>query len=225
MRYSNSSLTTEGNAHIDKIFQLRLSLPPKSQIEIKEYVEQIASHLPENDSKLILSGCPINPRKIKRILNLIYFLSFQIPEESRVRLLPVLIIWAILTVEFPNLANIIKSNYKILIQMALMAFHLDEFENLKLIMPDLKIVINRKTTVNLNGLPMTYKQLFTSTIEGFEQVVNNQDLFNFLKSIASRFNIGINNNRNEDIEPTLNEHYNNEGELLRQIIYSAGLIA
>jgi hypothetical protein len=84
MRYQGHEMAKmEGKDHVDKIFQLKLSLPPPKEIEaISGYIRWLAASLPDELSKLIAEGCPPNLRKIKRILNLIYFLAKGTKEEA-----------------------------------------------------------------------------------------------------------------------------------------------
>jgi hypothetical protein len=111
LRYKGYEIAKmEGKDHADKIFQLKLSLPPKEAEAIKEYVRWLATSLPPDLSQLIAEGCPPNLRKIKRILNLIYFLSKGTPEEGFDKVFPLIVIWSIVTVAYPELARIISAN-------------------------------------------------------------------------------------------------------------------
>jgi len=65
----------EGKDYLDKIFQLRLSLPPKEGEAIRGYIKELADSLPDNLHAVVAEGCPPNLRKIKRVLSLIYFLG------------------------------------------------------------------------------------------------------------------------------------------------------
>jgi hypothetical protein len=226
LRYSNNlTATLEGKEHLDKIFQLRLSLPEKTSAQMEEYVKSLVSSLSDSEKLLIKEGCPRNPRKVKRILNLVYFLSSEASEDLRGKLFPMLIVWAILTVEFSEIVILIKSNWKTLIQMSLYSRHLDEFENLKLVIPNIRNVIKGATNVNLNGLTITYKQILQSTIEGFDKVLENESLFNFLKAIAKRYDMQVNNNNSDNVDRTLEKLYENEGKLLQEVLTFTGLIA
>jgi hypothetical protein len=82
----------EGKDHVDKIFQLKLSLPPKETKAIREYIELLAASLSDNVGRLIATGCPLNLRKIKRILNLIYFLAKGTEEEAFAKDFPLIVI-------------------------------------------------------------------------------------------------------------------------------------
>lgn len=52
--------TAEGREHVDKIFQFKLSLPPKEKTEFENYL----GNLPRKESQLIIPGCLSNPWKM-----------------------------------------------------------------------------------------------------------------------------------------------------------------
>jgi hypothetical protein len=108
--------------------------------------------------------------------------------------------------------------------MSLYARHLDGYENLKLIFPNMKRVIQDQTNVNLNGLTITYRHILVTTIDGFEKVLTNPELFAFLRSIGVFFEMRVNNNREENIQATLEKLYQNEGNLLKETLEFTGLI-
>jgi hypothetical protein len=100
----------EGRARLDKIFQLRLSLPPKEVAAIREYIRLLAASSPDNLSQLIAEGYPPNLRKIKRILNLVYLLVKGTQKETFVEDFPLIAVWSIATVTYPELAKIISND-------------------------------------------------------------------------------------------------------------------
>lgn len=98
LRYKGSETALlEGREHIEKIFQLKLSLPPKTSQQIRAYVDEMAKSFGDDDNirKFIIDGCPPNPRKIKRIINLIIFLSSFIAAAQFKEQLPLIVIWSI----------------------------------------------------------------------------------------------------------------------------------
>jgi len=59
---SNSSLY-EGREHIEKILQLKISLPPKQLTDIETYLtDYLKICLPEKEKELFIEACPYNPR-------------------------------------------------------------------------------------------------------------------------------------------------------------------
>jgi hypothetical protein len=214
----------EGRNYVDKIFQLKLSLPPKEESEIKQYVEMLSSSLPSKERQLIIDGCPANPRKIKRILNLVHFLS-TVTQDNFEQYLPLIIIWSIATTLFPELADMIKSNTNSLIQMSLMVNHLVDYEILLRNIDKIKKVIPDNTNVVVGNLPISYKHINQYTINGLEYVAkSNSAAFNFLKAVAKYYSIWVQNEKEQNLESTLEKNYNGIGTLLSDIIYKAGLI-
>lgn len=68
----------------------------------------LTASLSDNVGRLIAKGCPLNLRKIKRILNLIYFLAKGTEEEAFAKDFPLIVIWSIATVAYPELARLIN---------------------------------------------------------------------------------------------------------------------
>ena len=132
LRYNNKEGLSEGRQHIDKIFQLKLSLPPKDDTEIEKLVSSMVpdNSLSKDERSLIINGCDPNPRKIKRLLNLVYFILKGLPDEEDKKFdekVPLVIAWCILTTSFPELAKIIKIDPYSLIRMSFVCFHLGLF--------------------------------------------------------------------------------------------------
>lgn len=224
LRYSNINIMTslqEGKDHIDKIFQLKLSLPPKESKEIRAYIYKLAESLPENIADLVINGCPSNPRKIKRILNLVYFLAKGTDAVSFDKQFPLLVIWSIATVAYPDLARLVKMSPKSLVQMALIVHHLQHFENLV----RLNFEDTKESVFKFSGLKMPKEMLFPSTISGLKYVTNNPQAFPFLKGIASYYKIWVNNEMAQNLEPTLEKGYDTIVSELDHIIYRGGLVA
>jgi hypothetical protein len=225
LRYRNSStVTLEGKQHLDKIFQLRLSMPEKTSEQMEHYVASLATSLQEGEKDLVKTGLPRNPRKVKRILNTLYFLSLEADEESRERLFPMFIIWAVISLEYPDLATLVKINLNALIQLCLYSHHIDQYQNLELLLPKIKRVIPDQTNVHLNKLPITYRHLLPTTVEGFELIIGRPALFEFLRAIATFFGMRVNNDDDRFLEETLSRLYQNEGVLLKETVEFAGLI-
>jgi hypothetical protein len=121
--------------HLDKIFQLKLSLPPKSHYSrtlpleeseqrtaslISQYLQNLTKGLPASLEEFITNGFPPNPRKIKRALSLAYFIgkNIKMPTKSDVfartfpngfeDVFPLILICSVATTSFSSLAELIK---------------------------------------------------------------------------------------------------------------------
>jgi hypothetical protein len=229
LRYKGSSTgMQEGKEHVDKIFQLKLSLPPKDPKEFEQFLKTIAESLPDRIPELIIKGCTPNPRKIKRVLNLIYFLARSIEETKFKEYFPAVVIWSIATTIYPELSQKISSNPNSIVQMALIAYHLNELEVLNLRIEEIKNVLTTKQDVGISRdrkLKINYEHLYPSTVEGLEYVTRNPYSLNFLKVIADYYSIIVTNEAPQDLLPTLEENYAGFGKTLKEVIYKGGLIA
>lgn len=128
----------KGREHLEKIFQLKLSLPPKAFILssefdtgggggsddkpelvkpedanplIKSYVDSLAPKLPEELRSFIARSFPPNPRKIKRAMSLAYFIGKNLHEfedKEFMDTFPYVLFWAVAVTYFPELATLVK---------------------------------------------------------------------------------------------------------------------
>ena len=117
LRYNNNLAGTEGRDHIEKIFQLKLSLPFKQDTAISAFVSNLFPHflMSEERKKLLVSGCKRNPRNIKRVLNLVYFIILGLPEDENFsQKIDLVILWCVLVSSFPELAKRVKNDPSLL---------------------------------------------------------------------------------------------------------------
>ncbi len=99
----------EGKDHVDKLFQLKLKIPVKSQEDLMKYVDDLVNELPEKEKVLIALSVKENPRKIKLVLNTLYFLAKQMKiAESSPTDLPYLLTLTLLSVIHNDLFQIVK---------------------------------------------------------------------------------------------------------------------
>jgi len=127
LRYKSQTGETEGREHVEKLFQLKLSLPPKTDEQLQNYTTNIATSFAQSDIEFLIKNTPANPRKIKRMLNLIYFIlagtsipgkSVEKQNENFEIYFPIIITWASITMNHPHIAKIIKRSPSYLIQMS-----------------------------------------------------------------------------------------------------------
>jgi KAP family P-loop domain len=186
----------EGREHIDKIFQLKLSLPPKRQTDIESYIKKLASSLPDRERKLLTEGCPPNPRKIKRVLNLLYFLVKESDDDMFEKYFPLLVIWSIATIVYPLLSVIIRDSPKSLIQMALIVNHVGSFENFTFRQANIKNMFTTHSPTTLTDhLTIRYEHFSLTTMEGLEYLAKHRESFYFIKSIAQYYDIWVANEK------------------------------
>jgi predicted KAP-like P-loop ATPase len=118
-----SPYTHAGREHIDKIFQLTLSLPSKALIPSKEYesaitddendlikgyIERLAPDLPVILRNLIADSFPPNRRKIKRAMSLAYFIGKNLDEGKFRRIFLFVVFWTAIVTYFHDLARVAK---------------------------------------------------------------------------------------------------------------------
>jgi len=228
LRYNESpSAIQEGKDHVEKIFQLRLTLPPKEQQQIESYVKDLASTLPDKIRDLVVNGCPRNPRKIKRILNLIFFLSKELKEEEFNSLFPLIVIWCIITSSYPWLAEIIKREPNSLVQMGLASANYT-FDAFKRLGSTFQEVRNQRNNLTVMGKGMiSWPKVYRSTLDGLEQIIekNDIDVLNFLQEFRKFYDLQINQGTNEEMMTQKLEQFKRDiGDDLSVVIYRAGLI-
>src|SRR5215831_2078374 len=139
LRHKSAIDSLDGREHLDKIFQLKLSLPPKISFPkegnekeanklIEQYLNQnLENQLPTSLQEFIINGFPPNPRKIKRALSLAYFIgknitildSSDIFPEGFEDIFPLVLIWGIITSYFFDLADLLRKSPYLLIHICL----------------------------------------------------------------------------------------------------------
>ena len=193
LRYNKDEGLVEGRDHIDKIFQLKLSLPPKTPNEIKKLVDNIA---PENtladiEKNLIIHGCPSNPRKIKRVLNLVYFILKGLPDDVNFdKKVPLVIIWCILVTSFPELAKIIKTDVNSLITMSFLCNESNEFSVFSNHWAEIKEKRTNNSSISFgHGSFLPARTISEIGMKGLEYVVENENAFNLFKVFGIYYDI------------------------------------
>ena len=124
LRYDAKIAEIEGKEHIEKMFQLKLALPPKSEKNLQEYIKHHAKSLSDANVEFILHNSQFNPRKIKRTLNLLYVILLNLPERGDCIAdinrnfktdFQILISWIALTLNHPDMAKQIQKDPLLLI--------------------------------------------------------------------------------------------------------------
>ncbi len=206
----------EGEEHVDKIFQLKISLPKKDDVMIKEYIKSITQNLNPDFESLLIRGMPYNPRKIKRALNLTYFIAKDIPDDQFSKQFPFVLIWSMLTTTFPSIARVISSQPKILIDLCKVVFKTETYYNLQRLLYEAR---------NLTSTKGAYKTDFFDTIslpdvshpETADLIINHlsndPSFYNFVKAINEFFHISSKQNNGEEMA------------YLERVVKYAGLIS
>ncbi|HZI70061.1 MAG TPA: P-loop NTPase fold protein [Nitrososphaeraceae archaeon] len=229
LRYKGSvTAIREGRDHVEKIFQLKLSLPPKTLQEIEIYVNNMTNALENKIRLFITEGCPPNPRKIKRIINEVLFISSSYDESKYEKDLPLIIIWIIITTMYPELSLHIRQCPDSLIQMSMITHHMQDVDALESRLVQFRRVISSGDVVSISknsNLPINHEKLFLQTVKGLEYIVNNPYAFKFLKMVAQHYSIIVNNEVPDNVISTLEKHYAGLGKDIGMIANQARLLA
>ena len=130
LRYNKLSSIDEGRDHIDKIFQLKISLPFKYETDMKKYFEQLKSSYSAEEEKLISIGCRNNPRKIKKVFNLLNFSkrfkTFESHDEKTS-----IILWYTLSAVYHQFFKLVKGSQSSLVTTLIIIYQIGSFEDAK----------------------------------------------------------------------------------------------
>ena len=128
---------SEAHDYFDKFFQLKIKLPLKGTTHIEDYLKNINSFLPKKLETLLIKSLD-NPRKIKQILNKIFFLlkyNNVLNGKSNQEIgdyLTAITIWSIIITSFPELSRQISKNMISLLDILVIINHFKNFEILEL---------------------------------------------------------------------------------------------
>ena len=104
----------ETDEYFDKIFQLKLALPSKEDKMLDNYIMNLKPPYIGEEEKELISKCTSNPRKVKQILNLIFFgLKYgnlvSKPSDGNLNsYYPVIVTWSIISILYPTFGKELK---------------------------------------------------------------------------------------------------------------------
>lgn len=113
LKYGNTDAKTIGRDHAEKMFQLKIPVPHKSENDLYMYVRQMAESINGHHIEHFVKSMPSNPRKIKLALNLIYFVlnsSQNLPLDQKINsdmYLYTLITWISIINNHKSIAEIV----------------------------------------------------------------------------------------------------------------------
>lgn len=228
LRYNSETGTVEGREHVEKIFQLKLSLPPKSDEELEKYAKQFAESFADTDIKYLINNTPRNPRKIKRTLNLLYFLllNLEIPGKNQKEknknlniYLETLITWISLTMNHPDIAKTVSLSPSYLIIASTICKDVEYFDKLK------KLLVKMEDPDKWNQNPYRFDLLPKSVLEILENIVTKDEkAYRTMRRYALQRNIDFTTDLYSDQAWVKGSSYNVVLEPLNIIIKTAGLI-
>ena len=232
LRYRSETALIEGREHTEKIFQLKLSLPPKTDEDIKNYIANLAQSLANVDVEFLMKLVPRNPRKIKRMLNLIYFilLGLEIPGNTIKaqnvqfeKYFPIVLTWVSITMNHPRLAEIIKISPSYLIQMSLLCNEYEFLDKMKKNESQITKMKDGISSLKPGKIGIKNSDISSDTLEGLEYIIKEDNAaFKVLKNFANHMDIQLKNTSNAS--DRLKMFYGTYYEPIKEIIIKSGLI-
>lgn len=192
LRYNSDFGIIEGRDHVEKIFQLRLSLPPKDFEEVEKYIEHLASTLPDDLKRILFMGFPANPRKIKRVLNLIYFVLKGLDNEDFDKKMPMAVIWCIITSSFPNLSIQIKENVYALLEMSMICYNFDQYSDFIEKWNYIETAKNNRSNFAIDDEhSISHEDFSIMAFEGLKIAKSSPIAFELLQALGAYFNLAL----------------------------------
>lgn len=193
----NIQSNIEAVHHLDKIFQLVLSLPHKTDEEILSFISNYITS--PTLKSLINIGCSKNPRKIKKVLNLIFFNSKLVADAKFPSTFPLLVIFCILSVRSKFLIEELKvrpSTIFLLIAAASNYRNFDEFySNLYPMLFEKSmpkgVRLGKNTSLGFQNFP--YLPLY------LEIMVKDESIFQLFREAGKNYQIAFTDNVDEEI--------------------------
>lgn len=238
LRYKSETGLIEGREHVEKIFQLKLSLPPKTDEQMKKYLQKLAKSFANYDLEYFVKSCPgNNPRKIKRMLNLLYFIlyNFEVPgknqKEKNVNFdihFQTLVTWIAITTNHPEIAKKIIHFPSSLIVASAICNKVNILDKLKSMKNE---IITRDPSGHAKTLSLRFDQCPDKVMEILEDIVTKDEkAFMTLKRFALQREITFDHalynaeGWGTDTEYGENSKYAHTLEIVQSIIRTSGLI-
>lgn len=226
LRYHSDDGSKEGLEHVEKIFPLKLSLPPKKLDALKDYVEKMCKSLSEPERQLIVKGCPPNPRKIKRIANLAYFVLNSLKDDEEFDdKVPLVLIWCILTSVYPKFVEIVKRDLTSLFELVIIISHSKDFQELLRVLTKID-QISAGRIINLSKLQIPGSFLSPITIRALSYILENEpSIENILREVGFFYSIMV--KEGEDWQKYVTRivpYYREKLKPLQDVIYHSSLI-
>ena len=257
LRYGQGVQNIESKEYIEKLFPIIFTLPAKSGADIEEYVNGLLPlesttepdlHRRYEPSLLdlrahLVQSLENNPRKIKRILNTIYFIiqnsddhSFEHSDLPRqfARYFAFIITWVCIAINHREIAEIIKIDPSALIHVSLF---LDKYANFsdfkdeheKFRNQDVAFRFSIKFSANTSKDIEFRKDWFSIHANNILEFIISKDVSAFkpLKHVARFINkspVESPQSQLQYTQETIRQRYQQYTEMLKNIIEKGGLI-
>lgn len=189
---------TEGRDHVDKLFQLKVRIPPKSKSELMKYVASLVSGLPDKENQLIAKTVKENPRRIKLILNTMYFLAKQMqmaktsPDD-----LPTLLIITLLSVIHNEIFQIIKRSPVAFFDAIFTCLLCLDHKELRNNIESINNILSSANAVDLHGGRLNRINVSKGGNEILNLIEKDENDFEFFLNVAGYLGIIRTKNRGE----------------------------
>ena len=235
LRYDSKIGKIEGREHVEKLFPLKLALPPKSEKDLFSYVKNMANSLADSDIDFILHNSQFNPRKIKRMMNLLYVLLLNLPnrgttdEEINKNFeidFRMLISWIALTLNHPDIAKKIQISPSYLLRISVICNGLQYLSKLRSFLDIYEDQKTRQTEWGIEKITIGRDMVGKDIYELLRDIENEPASFKIINHFADQFNLPIDKSQKRFImnEPNMKKIDDEFYEPLNEIIKRSGLI-
>ena len=243
LRYNSNTGKIEGKEYIEKLFPVVFSLPPKTDDDVGNYLDSLVN-LNDKYSKLrshLIKSLTSNPRKIKRMLNIIFFLiynydldNYDVNTESNIIQecqlhFSLIITWVSLTINHKKISEILQIEPSAIIPITLFLNMFNSFTEFKKTYEKVKLA--GQISIRKDNIQHKFSsEIFTPTVVDILRIINGEDrlAFKTLKQ-TGRFiqkPEGFNANKN-DVNYNnefISAGYNGVSEIFKKITEKGGLI-
>ena len=201
LRYSSDMGKIESKEYIEKLFPVVFSLPPKTDDDVGNYIDSLVP-IDDKYAKLrshLIKSLTSNPRKIKRMLNIIFFLiqnydldnCYTHPESSAITEcqlhFSLIITWVSLTINHRKISGILQMEPSAFIPVVLLVAAYDSFRKFKNACGQFDQ--GQSPQITKDGIDHVFsRQIITSSIDDILKIIVKEDklAFKTLKQ-ASKF--------------------------------------
>ena len=192
LRYKSDLVKIESKEYIEKLFPVIFSLPPKTDDDVDSYHDSLVARNHEY-YKLhtqLVESLTSNPRKIKRMLNIIFFLiqnydlkNIEVNEEMDIKKqcqlhFSFIITWVALTINHRKISEVFQTEPSAIIPIVLFFSIFDSFIEFK----EEYMKMNKGKEIRIAKNEVTHRfedQIFTSSVSNILKIVAEEDQLAF----------------------------------------------
>ncbi|WOV92375.1 MAG: P-loop NTPase fold protein [Candidatus Nitrosoabyssus spongiisocia] len=224
LRYSSDLGKNEGREYLEKLFPLIIPLPEKSPTQIETFIFKLIPTFDQVYVDILVNILPYNPRKIKRMLNLVYVnLLTWADEGSSVEVINIkflfnfriLCCWILLVSYHPDFAREIQRKPSNLITVSTLCNKCEIFENLKKLVFAFKPRREGMNTFKLQDIKILPEIMTHEVYELLLKIEKESELFKILSELANDFELEF--NKDFPLEFNKSTRYNTITKYYRRI--------